>query len=217
MQEVIDTVPYGRWGQIKKAHQVLPAEVSAVFKNELKNSLRPGSHMYLGGNRMRSAYAWKLVDLGWTLSAVADSMELTRERVRQLTLAKPKDSWLDYVLTHYPLPLPPVYAKRSTGRYERNTPQPSEQTKRRLLELLPMAEAVRGHSPKNRAEADEFVRLLNYSVRVEKVRISTLARLLGVTNAAVSHRMVRYGYKKTTGKSGALKKVLKKNRVKGRK
>jgi len=217
MQEVVDTVPYGKWGQIKKAHQALPPEVHAVFKKELKNSLRPGSHMYLGGNHMRSAYAWKLVKLGWTLSAVAGAMDLTRERVRQITLTKPKDAWLDYVLTHYPLPLPPVYAERSAGRYERKTPQPSEQTKRRLLELLPNAAAVRGHSPKNRAEADEFVRLLNYSVRVEKVKLATLARLLGVTNAAVSHRMVRYGYKKTTGKSRALRKVLKKNRVKGRK
>jgi plasmid maintenance system antidote protein VapI len=211
MREVIDTVPYGKWGQVVKVNQVLPPEVYETFQNYFGSSRLGTATRACTLPAARSAYIWKLKDLGWTGSAIADAMNVTRERVRQLSQFKPEDHWLDYVLAQCPLPLPPVYAEYR--KHVRVTPQPSDRTRARLLELRPIAESIRGNSPRHRAEADEYVRLLDYAVRVENVQIATLARLLGVTNAAVSNRMIRYGLKKTTGKSKAVKRIKKSNQV----
>jgi|APGre2960657373_1045057.scaffolds.fasta_scaffold00100_26 hypothetical protein len=211
MQQVVHEVPHGKWGQLAKSGQVLPPEVYEAFEKDfgLKTDKSTG--------RMRSAYIWKLKDLGWTASAISRAMGVTRERVRQLGQTRPEDNWLDYVLTHFPLPPAPVYAEfHGRKKYVRDTPQPSDRVRKRLLELQPYAEMIRGHGPRYRAEAEEYVRLLDYAVKVEKVQIATLAKLLGVTHAAVANRMIRYGFKKTTGKSRALQTVLRKNRAKGR-
>lgn len=209
--QVIHEVPPGKWGQLAKNKQVLPPEVYEAFEKDfgLKTDKSTG--------RMRSAYIWKLMDLGWTGSAISRAMGVSRERVRQLSQTRPEDNWLDYILTHFPLPPAPVYAEyHGRPKYVRDTPQPSDRVRKRLLELKPYAETIRGHGPRHRAEAEEYVRLLDYAVKVEKVQIATLAKLLGVTHAAIANRMIRYGYKKTTGKSRALQTVLRKNRAKGR-
>jgi hypothetical protein len=128
---------------------------------------------------------------------------------------RPDDRWFDVVFSEYPLPVPPVYPERGpVGRAA--AVQPSAQTRARLLELQPIAETIRGNSKKNRAEAEEFMALLAHAVQVEHVQITTLAQLLGVTHAAIASRMVRYGYKNTTGTSKALIRMQLKNRVRGR-
>ncbi len=214
VQEVRIVVPFGKWGQVAKTKQVLPPDVYETFEKEFNR----WTYAETGKGRLRSAYIWQLNELGWTLTAIANAMGVTRERVRQLvTTSKPEDIWLDVVFSQYPLPAAPVYAERRTSKWERDVPQPSERTRKRLLELKDTAEMVRGPSPRYRAEAEEYVALLDYAVRVEKVPIATLAKLVGVTHSGIASRMVRYGYKKTTGKSRALVRIHSKNRPKGRK
>lgn len=200
------SVPYGKWGQVITPQQELPAEVHRAFETISADH---------STGRLRSAYIWQLRELGWTGSAVSRAIGVSRERVRQLSAERPDDRWFDVVFSEYPLPVPPVYPDRGpVGRAA--AVQPSAQTLARLLELQPIAETIRGNSKKNRAEAEEFMALLAHAVRVEQVQITTLAGLLGVTHAAIASRMVRYGYKNTTGTSKALTRTKKVNRVKGR-
>ena len=93
--------------------------------------------------------------------------------------------------------------------------EPEPETLARLLELQPLAQLVRSHSPKYRAEAEEYAALVWKAHKEQKVTLYRLAKCLGVTHGALRFRLVRYGYMTPAkgGKSRSYQRIMDKNRV----
>lgn len=130
-----------------------------------------------------------LRDKGWSLSAIATPLGLSRERVRQVTENVRANS-LQYEVPE--LPTKPV-----KERVEKVVIEPSSEVVSRLLELQPMAQSVRGKSQKYRAQGEEYTRLIASEIQ-RGVITSHLADKLGVTHSALNFRLVRYGYAETS-------------------
>jgi DNA-binding NtrC family response regulator len=91
--------------------------------------------------------------------------------------------------------------------------EPSDKTLSKLLELKPIAQKVRSHSPKFRKEAEQYSKLINYAITVEGVSVRHLGKRLGVSPSALRFRMARYGYiTNHDGKSVCYQPILDKNR-----
>jgi transcriptional regulator with XRE-family HTH domain len=158
----------------------------------------------------RNAYIKALREIGWTLESVGSATGLTRERIRQITVAVPLAEALKVATAGYPLPHPPVYEEKSTREFI----EPSEETLKRLLELQPYAQQVRSYGKAFRQEAEEYTWLLNYAHVTEGVTLYRLAKRLGVTHGAIRFRLVRYGYKTAShGLSKAYTAILPENRL----
>lgn len=180
--------------KIIKHNQELPREVAFEFFN-------------MKSVQKRDDYMRFLRRAGWTLEAIGESSQLTRERVRQITSAPLSGQYLS---VDFEIPNPPTYPVKEIKR----SPAPSESVLRRLKELKPLAEQVRGKGRKFRAEAEEYVRLIAHCVNVENVTLYRLAKDLGVTHGGLAHRLVRYGYKSSpNGRSKCLQPVLLENRA----
>lgn len=124
---------------------------------------------------------------GWTLESIASATDLTRERVRQISIKEapfPIEIKVD-------LPSPPLKPVKAAPSYI----EPHPDTLARLLELQPYAQQVRSNGAKYREEAEEYTALLNHAHTVEGVTLYRLAKRLGVTHGALRFRLVRYGYK----------------------
>ncbi len=151
---------------------------------------------------LRAAYVYALRMKGWTLQSVADSLGVTRERVRQLELsASPEIVYLvQQAPGSYPVPeLPTEIVKVQVG-YQYVDPTP--ETLARLKELQPIAQSVRYSHKQGRAEAEEYTALLWKAHTEQGVSVYRLAQLLGITHGAIQFRFARYGYKEVmTGKS----------------
>ena len=161
---------------------------------------------------LRGAYAAVLRSKGWTLQSIADIMGISRERVRQL--ARLPLALAEEAVAGYNLQVPEVPLREVVKRSPRVFIEPSPETLSRLLELQPLAQKVRGHGKTNRAEGEEYTRLLDYAHRVEGVTLYRLAKRLGVTHGALRFRLARYGYKAPiNGTSRVYNLVLDKNRV----
>lgn len=163
--------------------------------------------------QMRNAYIRKLRENQWSLQAIADAVGgMTRERVRQIVNGVYENSGSASTLSssmNFPVPVPPLKPVKEPKVYA----EPSEQTLSRLLELQPLAQQVRSHSPKFRQEAEEYTALINHAHTVEGVSLYRLAKRLGVTHGSLRFRMARYGYLKThNSKSTCYKPILEKNR-----
>lgn len=159
---------------------------------------------------LRDAYIVRLRGLGWTLSSIASAANLSRERVRQV-IASQDPSEPQVPIGTLPLPSPPM---RPTKRGRRVPTQPSDVTLARLKALQPMAQKVRSNGPQFRAEGEEYSSLLNYARTTEGVSLYTLAKLLGVTHAALRFRLTRYGYLTPgKGKSKAYQPIRESNRA----
>lgn len=156
-----------------KKHQVLPEYITTVFEG------------YLDTND-RDQLIRELRDKGWTLESIAAASNLTRERVRQISITDEADQ-----TSGIPIPTPPIKPERPRPIYVEPTPA----TLKRLLELQPFAQQVRSNGTKYREEAEEYTRLLDYAHRIEGVTLYRLAKRLGVTHGALRFRLVRYGYK----------------------
>jgi len=146
---------------------------------------------------VRHAYIKMLRNLGWTLESIGEAFGITRERTRQLAS---KDCPIVISSLDIPLPMPP----QKPEKFGRVIRVPDEETIARLRELHSKARLVRSSDPRYRKEAEEFTYLLNHLVNVEKYTAYQIAKILGVTHAALEHRLVRYGYKTTNGTSQAL-------------
>lgn len=180
--------------KIMKHNQHLPREVAFAFFN-------------ITNVQKRDDYMRFLNRAGWTLEAIGESAQLTRERVRQITRAPFSGLYLS---VDFEIPNPPTYPVKELKR----SPAPSEGVLKRMKELKPFAEQVRGKGMKFREEAEEYVRLIAHCVNVEKVTLYRLAKDLGVTHAGLAHRLVRYGYKSSpNGRSKCLQPVLIQNRA----
>jgi len=163
--------------------------------------------------QMRNAYIRKLRDSHWSLQAIADAVGgMTRERIRQIVNGIYENSGSASTLSssmNFPVPTPPLKLVKEPKVYA----EPTEQTLSRLLELQPMAQQVRSHSPKFRKEAEEYTALINHAHKTEGVSLYRLAKRLGVTHGSLRFRMARYGYLKNhNSKSTCYKPILEKNR-----
>jgi transcriptional regulator with XRE-family HTH domain len=154
---------------------------------------------------LRDTYVRALRNKGWTLQSIAEACDVSRERVRQIC-EMPESKLFDSVV----VPSPPVKQMREKVVYA----QPTKETLDRLLELKPLAQQVRSHATRYRAEAEEYTRLLNHAHKIEGVSLYNLARHLGVTYPAIRFRLTRYGYLDAgNGTSKVYNPILTKNRA----
>lgn len=163
----------------QKVNQSLPSEVKDNFER-ITDTLD------------RDEYVRRLRSIGWTLQSIADCCGLTRERVRQLCKEQRIDSELVDGLILPELPKR-VLLKKIPKRID---PEVAD----KLRELKFFASQVRSNSPKYRKEAEEFTALINQQM-LDGISVVTLAKVLGVTHAAITSRLVRYGYRKINSDS----------------
>ena len=94
------------------------------------------------------------------------------------------------------------------------SPLRNEQLLARLRELVPLAAKVRrGASAEVRQPAEEFAFLLHIALTVEGASSKALANQIGITRAAIDHRLVRYGYKTSASTSKVYRQIPAKDRV----
>ena len=200
---------YGKKVAVEKTHTitnglVLPDNVQLILKS-------------LDGKTdalVRNSYIAALRYAGWTLQSIGDATGVSRERIRQI------ESTIDLELVRqikmFPNEFPiPALPTETVVEYKYEAYEPSPETLARLLELQPMAQLVRSHSPKYRVEAEEYVALLWKAHNEEKVTLYRLAKCLGVTHGALRFRLVRYGYMTPSqgGSSRSYRPVMQKNRA----
>lgn len=143
---------------------------------------------------------------GWTQSSIARSVELTRERVRQICSTPTElDGQVDFEF-----PAPPVHEIKEKREYI----EPNPEALARLLELQPLAQQVRSNASRFRAEAEEYTALVAKLHEEDGVTLYRLAKRLGVTHSALRFRLARYGYKLSDkGLSKVYQPINPKNRV----
>jgi transcriptional regulator with XRE-family HTH domain len=147
-----------------------------------------------------------LHNAGWTYSSVGQAVGVSRERVRQILRGKTVKALAKDV----EIPSPPLKVIREAKVW----PQPSDKDLNRLLHLQPKAQLVRSSSPKFRKEAEEYTALINKVNKEDGVSLYRIARLLGITYAAVYARLIRYGYKPAgKGESGVYNLIKTTNRL----
>jgi len=199
---------YGRPVEVSHTYpvtqgQVLPSHVADVLKSLEKDD-----------TLVRNSYLAALRYKGWTLQSIADAVGLSRERIRQIETSTSMDlvEQIEMFPEQFPLPEIPTITETRVV-YEAFEPNP--ETLARLKELQPYAQLVRSHSPKYRAEAEEYAKLLWKAHNEENVTLYHLAKCLGVTHGALRFRLVRYGYMTPSagGKSKAYMPILDKNRA----
>ena len=184
-----------------KTNHKLPQEVADAFA-------RIGSDTLL-----RNSYIRALRSNHWSLQSIADAVGgMTRERVRQIVNGSYENSDSTTTISSsadFPIPNPPLKPVKEPKVYAEPTPE----TLARLMELQPMAQQVRSHSPKFRQEAEEYTALINHAHKVEGVSLYRLAKRLGVTHGSLRFRMARYGYLTNhNSKSTCYRPILEKNR-----
>lgn len=184
--------------------QVLPENAVAVLRSLEKDD-----------TLVRNSYIAALRHKGWTLQSIGDAIGLSRERIRQIE-TKIGQELIDQIKMfpdEFPIPDLPVHTETRIV-YESYEPKP--ETLARLKELQPYAQLVRSHSPKYRAEAEEYAALIWKCHSEENVTLYRLAKRLGVTHGALRFRLVRYGYMTPSngGKSRSYVPIMDKNRVK---
>jgi transcriptional regulator with GAF, ATPase, and Fis domain len=180
--------------KIKKANQSLPSSLITRL-----NGLEDSSER---NNLIRS-----INTIGWTQSSIARSLNVSRERVRQIC-----EEPMDYLAnTEFnALPLPPIHEAKP----KREFIEPNPEILARLLELQPMAQQVRSNAMRFRAEAEEYSALVAKLHNEDGVTLYRLALRLGVTHSALRFRLARYGYKTSDkGASKVYTPINPKNRV----
>jgi predicted transcriptional regulator len=182
--------------KIKNQHQELPKETGDLLRG-------------LSTLAERRAYCRLLVEKGWTLQSIANELFVTREMVRLYT--KHEDSDLVEIVAGLDVPDVPVVTEQV---YVRTWVELDPQVLKRLLELKPLAQQVRSHSPRYRAESEEYTKLIADEV-ARGVLSWKIAKALGVTHSAINFRLTRYGYKPIgTGKTKAYHPIIASNRNK---
>lgn len=180
---------------IKKRRVKLPVQVEYIF-HAMKDQ------------DDRDDYIRALNKAGWTQTSIANVINLSRERVRQICSMPASETGTG---AKFYVPTPPVHEAKP----KRVAVEPSEETLNRLIDLKPYAQQVRANAKRYRAEAEEYTRLINKAHEEEGVTLYHLAKRLGVTHSALRFRLARYGYK-TPGegaKSRAYKPIKQENRV----
>ena len=148
---------------------------------------------------------------GWTLESIAKPIGVSREWIRQLESdTKDIDAAVKFAQNMgFVAPERPVILEK----VKTVKPQPSPEVIKRMLELQPIAQSVRGNGTRHRAEAEEYTKLLYEEHAVRGVSLYRLAQELGVTHGALRFRLVRYGYRTTDSTSKVYQPIVDKNRV----
>jgi plasmid maintenance system antidote protein VapI len=168
---------------------------------------------YGTGNRaLLLSYVVALREGGWTFESMAQPLGISRERVRQLyNEVLPYETGLALAEAQrvgFVVPERPIREEKAKHTPKKLSPEALE----RLQHLQPRAQLVRSNSARFRAEAEEFVQLLNKQ-REAGVTIYQMAKALGVTHAAIRSRLVRYGYLNTSSDAKAYTPIRTTNRV----
>jgi hypothetical protein len=164
------------------------------------------------GRSEMAGYIYALADAGWTYTSISGKLGVSRERVRQMVKQIEEDEGhAERYLQKYRHLVPELPKYEAKTKIERVMPLKESET--RLIELKPYAERVRANSPRYRAEAEEYTRILAYEHFERGVSVYRLAKILGVTNSALNFRLVRYGYKETNSNSGVYRKINPQNRA----
>lgn len=142
---------------------------------------------------IRNSYAAALHAKGWTFQSIAGPAGVTRERIRQVA-----GRGVQVDVSALPLPEPPRHTKRVRTYIE-----PDPVKLERLLALKAEAAKVRAGSTEGREAAREYMALVHEVTETDGVPLYRLAKRLGVTTGALGSRLVRYGFRTTTGDSKA--------------
>ena len=190
---------------LTKQRHTLPKHIFEEF-NRINNKLAGADKSE--SLEQRNKLIHLLHNAGWTYSSVGQAVGISRERVRQILRTKTVKALARTV----EIPSPPARLIREA----KVVAMPSNEDLNRLLKLQPSAQLVRSSSPKFRKEAEEYTALINKVNKKDGVSLYRLARLLGITYAAVYARLIRYGYKPAgKGKSGVYNPVKTANRLLG--
>lgn len=148
---------------------------------------------------------------GWTLESIAAPLRVSREWIRQLEADSGDIDDMVNLATSWGFNAPerPIIPERV--RVAR--PEPLAENIARMLELQPLAQAVRSNSSRYREEAEEYTRLVAEEHSERGVSLYRLAKELGVTHGALRFRLVRYGYRTTTSASKVYQPIIDANRV----
>ncbi len=171
-----------RWGKPQRYLTPLPDDVRKAFEEDITSPYE------------RLQYMRKLREAGWTLRAIADAAGVSNSLVAYAA----RHGATDELAPHLQVPTVPRYPDRPAPPAPPKLPD--AETTARLRELMGFAQQVRGNTKRGRAEAEEFTALLDRLTR-EGITLYQLAKLLGTTRAALHGRLVRYGYRTTTGSS----------------
>lgn len=159
-----------------------------------------------------NAYLAVLHDAGWTLQSLANAANFNQRETVRLRINKadePEKQRIRDFPNRYPVPaLPTVEIEETFHEPVLLAPEKLQ----RLLELKPFAEAVRANSPKYRAEAEEYTKIIADAHLKDGVTLYRLAKQLGVTHGALRFRLVRYGYIKAKGTSKVYQPITDANR-----
>ena len=159
----------------------------------------------------KKAYCLLLIEGSWTLQSIANELLCHRQTVLDYTRSKEAQD-PEVLASVWELPVPKLPRVVVDVAYERDIVQPDSDVLKKLLELQPLAQKVRSHSPKFREEAEQYTKLLADEIG-RGVTAYQLSKALGVTIGAINFRLTRYGYKPLgTGKSKAYNAILEKNR-----
>ena len=165
-----------------------------------------------GTNRdLLKDYIVALRNRGWTLESIAIPLGKSRERIRQLELEVLDPKGADSRVEGAGLDLISPPRKPVAVRTPRVVIEPDPSVIARLRVLQPLAQKVRSSGTANRAEAEEYTRLIN-DENVRGVSLYRLAKELEVTHAALRFRLVRYGYKSSASTAKVYQTILDKNR-----
>lgn len=144
----------------------------------------------------RKAYATLLRKAGWTLKSIGKELNITRESIRLYAKEEHSPEIMEKVahLTIPEIPKIEVYKERVIKV------SVEADVLNQLKELKEKAFWVRGKGSNNRAEAEQYTKLI-YETMQSGVSCYRLAKELKVTPSAIFFRLVRYGYNTSTGKS----------------
>jgi transcriptional regulator with XRE-family HTH domain len=183
--------------QYQKINHVLPTEVVDTFKTINEDIPK------------RNAYIKALRNQEWSLQSLADVHGVTRERIRQICNGDYETSAREVSVAGFPLPTPPLKPVREKKIYA----EPRADALAKMLELQPLAQQVRSHSPRYRKEAEEYSALIYETYKQDGVSLFRLAKYLGVTHGSLRFRLARYGYMEKNGSTNSCyKPILDKNR-----
>lgn len=149
----------------------------------------------------RRSYIAALHHAGWTLKSIADIAGMTRESIRlQYAAAGDAAESLDEyrLITGLELPIPPLptYPEKPK-RVVRQIPDDVAVVLQNLH-----ARAIRYRGTENNRENAVAFTALVWSLHTDQgYSIYQIAKATGVTHTALQFRLVRYGYKTTTGTS----------------
>lgn len=149
----------------------------------------------------KMVYSKRLYNLGWTYQNIGNACGVSREAVRKWIDAADADRPDVNFEKVYSLP-----AKEKPVRFVKvfkHVPLiPSADIVTQLKELHDKAKLIRGPGVLYRSEAEQFSAMLNDLIN-QGYSSYQISKALGLTHGALNHRLVRYGYKQTNGKSKA--------------